>query len=130
VTAEELDALRRLANAATEGPWFRYGSAPYEVYANPDGYPDGDSPYITAGSESEANADFIAACREAVPDLIDDVERLRDHSVTLNSIGWKIAAALGEVPDGADQIAGNAEDLADRLLAELARLRESAGEQS
>ena len=58
-----------------------------------------------------------------VENLLAEVERLRVHSTTLNSVAWKIASAIGDVPNGADQITGNAEDLADRLIAEGERLR-------
>jgi hypothetical protein len=45
-------------------------------------------------------------------------DRLREHSVTLNSIGWKMATALGDVLEGAEQVRGNPVEQADRLIAE------------
>ena len=39
--------------------------------------------------------------------LVAEVRRLRDHSTTLNSISWRIAEVLGDVPPGADRIEGN-----------------------
>jgi uncharacterized protein (DUF885 family) len=73
-------ALRALADAATPGPWEverdPYGDDDYPVSANgrylcvsPD---DG-----VRGGHSEADAAFIAAARDAVPALLDEVERLR-----------------------------------------------------
>lgn len=34
-------------------------------------------------------------------------DQFREHSITLNTISWKIAEALGQVPEGADHIEGN-----------------------
>lgn len=83
------EALRKLAEEATAGPWFVVGE-PWNAGA----------PWIIAGSEdphcaepvcdlvleidhgecanAEANAAFIAAAREAVPALLDENDRLRE----------------------------------------------------
>lgn len=63
-------------------------------------------------------------CAEAsYADLVAERNRYREHSVTLNSVGWKLAQALGDVPDGADAVRGNPLERADRLIAEVQRLR-------
>ena len=62
-------------------------------------------------------------------ELRADRDRLREHSTTLNAIAWKLATALGDVPAGADAIRGNPEEQADRLIAELHRLRVLVGEE-
>jgi len=82
----DLDALQALADAATPGPWeegFRW------VYTLPV-YPDDNRLSNVLGMDcadderatveqkrSERNVAFIAAARQAVPDLIAEVRRLR-----------------------------------------------------
>lgn len=44
---------------------------------------------------------------EEAAQLVSDARRWREHSIWLNTIACKIAAALGEVPEGADRIEGN-----------------------
>lgn len=56
--------------------------------------------------------------------LLAEVDRLTEHSQMLNTIGWRIATALGDVPEGAEEIEGKSVDQADRLIAEVVRLRE------
>jgi hypothetical protein len=68
----------------------------------------------------------IGASANDVPPLLAEVQRLREHSITLNSVGWKLAQALGNVPADADQVEGNPIDLAERLIAELATKTEVA----
>lgn len=72
---EDLKRLRELAEAATPGPWTAGRSAHHlgwNLYR--DGGIDVSEP--SAGFD-ESDADFIAASREAVPALLDEVERLR-----------------------------------------------------
>lgn len=64
--------------------------------------------------------------RTVLQEALAEVEQLRKHSITLNSISWRIAAALGDVPDGADSIEGDPSEQADRLIAEVERLREES----
>lgn len=47
-----------------------------------------------------------------------EAELMRDHAVTLNAVAWKIAVALGDVPEGADRVEGNPVEQAGRLIAE------------
>lgn len=53
--------------------------------------------------------------------LRDEHERYRQHSITLNTIGYAIAEALGEAKDGVAH--GNPEDQVRRLIAELETYR-------
>jgi hypothetical protein len=48
--------------------------------------------------------------------LLAEVDRLREHSATLNRVGWLTAEALGEIPDGATKIEGDALALTRRLI--------------
>lgn len=47
-----------------------------------------------------------------------EAEMMRDHAVTLNAVAWKMAVALGDVPEGAERVEGNPVELAERLIAE------------
>ena len=51
-----------------------------------------------------------------------DVQALIEHSTKLNTIAWRMAVALGEVPEGATKITADAEELLDRLLDRLSAL--------
>jgi hypothetical protein len=77
MTKEELDKLRELANAATPGPWHTmcvFGSWDLPVAVEND---KGMQVFEVQGRFGHTDAAFIAASREAVPKLIDEVERLR-----------------------------------------------------
>ena len=70
VTAEQLAEWRRLAEAASPGPW--------------NGDDEWASGYIVAENGDDVadgvlvrNIPFIVAARDAVPALVDEVERLR-----------------------------------------------------
>lgn len=77
----DIDKLKALALATTPGPW---RASQNDVFAGPR-YRVCQN--VTAGGSSKgmaderqwqiANAAFIAACREAMPELIAEVERLR-----------------------------------------------------
>jgi hypothetical protein len=68
----------------------------------------------------------VARLEEELVGVRSDNDRLRGHSTTLNTIAWKIATVLGDVPEGAEAIQGNAVEQADRLIAELATARRDA----
>lgn len=78
-------------------------------------------------------AEDPAARALVMPDLGDllawlmaDADRLRAHSVTLNTIGYAIAEALGKVTGGADYM-GSPEADAHQLIAEDIGLRTQVG---
>lgn len=81
MTDEELDELEALANAATPGPW-NSGTA----FCCPDmgwlANPKGKVCNLEASKKTHSllaeDAQFIAACREAVPALISEVRRLQE----------------------------------------------------
>lgn len=81
IAQKQLDKWRRLADAATPGEWwldFRQvfnGEVPYiNVCVTTDA---ADIAGLGEQEECQADAAFIAAAREAVPALLDEVERLR-----------------------------------------------------
>ena len=55
-------------------------------------------------------------------ELKPDVQALIEHSIKLNTIAWRMAVALGEVPEGATKITADAGGLLDRLLDRLSAL--------
>lgn len=72
---------------------------------------------LIAASEDEAAV--------AVSTLVDwsywaeeEIDRLTEHSTTLNTLSWKMADALGEVPEGAIECELNPLELLDRVFAE------------
>lgn len=90
---------------------------------------------VDPGGERRRLAGQLA---RVVPALLVEVERLGRHSVALNSVGWQLAVALGDVADDSASVEAAPADLVarlvadrDQLRAEVKRLRrESAGEQS
>ena len=92
---------------------------------------DGDFEWSHMESADDyADATFTAHAREDIPYLLAENERLRAernvyarHSVTCNSIAWRIAEIVGDVPDGVDQVLDDPFGRLDRLEAELERLR-------
>lgn len=97
---ERRDEWKRLADAATEGPWDldmnkRWGS--WKVTAPPsDGHPD-YSRKIADSLLTEADAEFIAAAREAVPALAAEVETLSVERDDLRAKLKLCATTLDEV---------------------------------
>ena len=90
--ADRLNEIEARANAATKGPWHRYGTWPYEVYAPRE--PDG-GPYIASmtgdDGHNESNAEFIAHARTDVPAL---VAALRAVQEVLDKRGKQAREAL------------------------------------
>lgn len=67
------EELRKLCDAATPGPWFTWRTERGRMSVQiPQGWLLEMMPYGTAD-----DAEFIAAAREAVPRLLDEVEKLR-----------------------------------------------------
>lgn len=56
-------------------------------------------------------------------ELLAEVDRLRGHSVTLNAVAFRLAQALGDVPEGQEWAEGDPVELADRLIAERDQAR-------
>jgi hypothetical protein len=90
LNAEEIEAIRKRAEAATAGPWY---NTRWDVATEPDcttGYPSSpesicgtfDGEYIE-NPNGINDAEFIAHAREDVPKLLVEIERLRE---TLNEI--------------------------------------------
>jgi hypothetical protein len=123
-TQPDYEELAALLVRGSERPW-------RVEYLGPKGYPQ----RITNGSAvliaetfqgpppPAANAELIVAAVNALPALLKECARYREHSTVLNTIAWKIAVALGDVPPGAEQVEGSPVAQAERLVAELEAAR-------
>jgi len=101
----DIKKLRELCEKATPGPWEwqyseKWGTSVFNdtlgvitAYTNERGNPD-----ITIAEE---DLEFIAAARTALPEILDEVERLRKEVRLLNErinvIKWSIVEAVGGV---------------------------------
>lgn len=108
------DQLRALANAATEGPWSHadYGDP------NPEHWPvglietdDGEEAWTcdTALAMSEPDAKFIAAARNAVPRLLDQLDQAEaeldswmTRAYAAEKRAWQAEARIKAVQDVLD----------------------------
>lgn len=87
ITKEQLEHWRKLSNATTEGPWGTespdWGKGATRLH-DFSGYTHEDIIWIERGyydevelNIKEVDRTFIIMAREAVPALLDEVERLR-----------------------------------------------------
>jgi len=76
--------VKALAEAATPGPWYvvehRFEDYTGVCTKNRDRITGNGRGYPYDPGCSRADAEFIAAAREAVPALIDEVERLQEEN--------------------------------------------------
>jgi hypothetical protein len=80
ITKEQLKAWRDAAEKATAGPWFDDGECTGNgsvVMSEAIGLRVAHLPRTKNVVNQEADAEFIAISREAVPALVAEVERLR-----------------------------------------------------
>jgi len=85
MTPTDIAALRALVEKATPGPWSAemFGSLLRDAHNKWDGPPgceDGIDGFHTPGWEGDpwVDGDLIAAARNALPSLLDEVEALRE----------------------------------------------------
>ena len=107
LTTEQLEAIRKRAEKATEGPWSVFSKDDERNIGTTWAHPQlRDSlPVVTLGVHvkephhrvyiKEADADFISAAREDIPLLLAEVERLRNA----------IDNAASLLPDGENRLA-------------------------
>ena len=85
LTDAQLAVWKALADAATPGPWYfrtcRFGDK-IETALHKGDVIDGE---VRDMIIDPCNGDFIADAREAVPALIDEVERLREENEKLKT---------------------------------------------
>lgn len=101
----DIKKLREICEKATPGPWEwqyseKWGTIVFNdtlgvitAYTNERGNPD-----ITIAEE---DLEFIAAARTALPELLDEVERLRKEvrllNENINGIKWSVVDTVGGV---------------------------------
>jgi hypothetical protein len=99
VIADDLAKLRALCAAASPAPW-RNGADPSHFDA-PEVTDDKTfSYYIT----TDADAAFVAAARSALPQLLDEVERLRESTECLEGARSDLARQLAAMTDARDEM--------------------------
>ena len=103
MTPERLNAIRRRAEAATEGPWSaanEHGNFPeadplwrvsqmrpgWESMSPTEGYITDVAETFSDDPHADPNAEFIAHARTDVPDLLTEVKRLRLISARLYDV--------------------------------------------
>ena len=119
MTQQELAALKALADAATPGPWEEVAeSGEWWITSASD---ETASLYVIpdTGLMNQADVDFIAASRTAVPALLAEVERLQ--------VAW---SAEHDAYIRADEQARMAKREAERLRDEIEDIRYAAWEES
>ncbi len=128
-TPVDLDTIRNIANAATPGPWVTdveidgmYAECKTVVRAvNADPWRSrivtvGQTRmHISADGAGEANVAFIAAARELVPAMADEIERLRAQVAQLRTELDEYPDRIGEAWRYGDEL----ERQRDRVLAAL-----------
>jgi hypothetical protein len=79
---ERIKELRKIIDAASRGPWRAIADPPHtrekKIIEDADGFTLG---YVEAYYDTpfnEADATFIAAARSALPEALNEVERLRE----------------------------------------------------
>ena len=84
MTGEELEAIRQACKNATEGPWLACedGDDTCAVLDRDRGT------FAYLSDEWLADAEFIAGCRQWVPALLDEIERLRGLAVAVVDAWW------------------------------------------
>jgi len=97
----DLDAIRALVDGATPAPWKLWGMG---VLADPVGDSNLDTAIPVAntffrnaqGKPRTNDADFIAAARTDVPDLLAEIERLRGEVLNAREVdGLNVCRNLG-----------------------------------
>ncbi len=128
----DLDALERLAEAATEGPWRQYGW----LVEGPEDHDYDVADCLLGGIDHEqgegeaeevaakADAAFIAASRTAVPALIAEVRRLRQR---INEVNENAPHALDNALDSLTRTVNERDNAVAGLRAERARTERLVG---
>lgn len=91
MTKEELKKIEARCKVATEGPWCVEGGDTSGFCVTPDIYYEFEICEMNDTQEvldeqKYANANFIAHSRQDVPDLIREVERLREAAKTFQEL--------------------------------------------
>jgi hypothetical protein len=104
LTPETLAELRRLHETATPGPWYHDENEDF-VYTR-DEFGDADGEIRCDTDCDEADAAFIAATRNALPDLLDEIERLRAENGRLRLAVAKATISAAKALDEVEALGG------------------------
>jgi hypothetical protein len=124
VTPERIAELRALWQMATRCPWIVTGSAAREIRG-----PFGHRVTIT---EYASDAAFIAAASTALPEALDEIERLRGeaahHAEAMRNGGVSLAWAEEQkrITAGLEAQLQQAQEVCRVQAAEIAKLRDAA----
>jgi hypothetical protein len=105
----DLQAIRKRAEAATEGPWQAHKYSVSSEHTKSENYAGeiddicslNDGEYIE-NYNAEADAEFIAHARQDVPALIAEVERLREALEEIVSVDGKYINRGSDADDAFD----------------------------
>lgn len=105
MTDDDLKKIRALADGATPGPW-RPTASRTGIYSAAN-----DEWVCTVNRITPAlDVEFMAAARAAVPQLLDEVARLRESVECLEIARADVARQLAEMTDARDEACGELED--------------------
>ena len=117
MTQQELDALKALADAATPGPWEEVAeSGEWWITSASD---ETASLYVIPDTwlMNQADVDFIAASRTAVPALLAEVERLQVAWSAEHDAYIRADEQARMAKRDADELRGEVRELQNRLSA-------------
>ncbi|MCI2959535.1 ead/Ea22-like family protein [Agromyces atrinae] len=104
MTDIDIEALRKLAENATPGPWFAEGLDDEPAIAHSfdvDGYPPGYADFVFP--DKAADAEFIAAFDPpTVIALLDELERLQSAQPSRDEVAVATCLALGHGSGGGE----------------------------
>ena len=86
MNTEKRKRLRELAEKATPGPWRKVVCNKEDGWSCVMGEHEAVTDGVQTGEMNGDNADFIAAARNALPELLDEVERLRARVEVLEEV--------------------------------------------
>ncbi|WP_371409772.1 hypothetical protein OG423_14300 [Micromonospora zamorensis] len=123
----DIDAIRKLAEAATDGPWTTGADKKWaDVFPPWALVINATHPLIElqSGAQGVADAEFIAAARAHVPNLCDEVEQLRADLAKAAEQNTALTALLAQSRTNAATYATEV----GQLVAENARVRQQRDE--
>ncbi|GAA3765737.1 hypothetical protein [Micromonospora maritima] len=112
----DIDAIRKLADAATDGPWRTWTVDPRPRFQVGPTSPFRPVAEVYERDEHGNDSTFIAAARTFVPQLCDEIEQLTAYNRAVKGANEDLRARVAELTADAAR--------ADRLDQELATLRD------
>lgn len=82
LTSERLDEIKRRCLQATPGPWKSYIEVRENISGSDFIMTGGEDIYLTGATI--ADQDFIANARQDIPDLLNEIERLKNWGLGSN----------------------------------------------